>query len=60
VWRRDQSLLPPGTRRLGIEVFYSAGECLDYLVSHDTPLNKTPSFAARIKTRLGIPPRIPA
>jgi hypothetical protein len=57
VWRRDESPLPPGVRRLGIEVFHSAGECLDYLVSRDVTVT---TLAARIKTRLGFPPRISA
>ncbi len=57
VWRSGESQLPPGTRRLGIEVFHDVGGCLEYLVSRDGAPERTPGFAARIRHRLGFGPR---
>jgi hypothetical protein len=53
VWRRDESNLPPGARRLGIEVFPSMRARLDYLISHNVPATQRPGLAARVRHRLG-------
>jgi hypothetical protein len=36
VWREDEKILPAGTRRLGIGVVKTAGECLDILIEVDS------------------------
>src|SRR5262245_13435429 len=54
VWRDDEKDLPPATRRLGIGVVKSVGECLDILVKVDTPANEPRGVMDRVKRLLGL------
>jgi len=58
VWRGDEWVLPPGTKRLGIEVFPSVDECLDFMTSRDARRARTPGLAERIRHHLGLGPRV--
>ena len=46
--------LPPGARRLGLEVFHTVGARLDHLESRDTRRAKNPGFVAIIRQRLSL------
>jgi hypothetical protein len=52
VWRRAESDLPPGTRRLGIEVFTSVGACLESLETPASEQEPEPGWAERVGRRL--------
>src|SRR4051794_16609469 len=54
VWREDEKDLPPATRRLGIGVAKSVGECLDILIKIDTPDGEQRGMMDRVKRLLGL------
>jgi hypothetical protein len=54
VWREDERLLPAATRRLGIGVVKSVGECLDILTQIDSPPEERSGVMDRVKRLLGL------
>jgi hypothetical protein len=54
VWRDDEALLPAATRRLGIGVVKSVGECLDILTQVDSVVQQRASMVEKMKRLLGL------
>jgi hypothetical protein len=54
VWRDDERLVPPATRRLGIGVVKSVGECLDILTQIDSPPGGRSSVMDKVMRLLGL------
>jgi hypothetical protein len=54
VWRDDESLVPAATRRLGIGVVRSVGECLDILAQVDMAADERPGVMTRVMRLLGL------
>jgi hypothetical protein len=54
VWRDDESLLPAATRRLGIGVVKSVGECLDILTQVESVVQQRASMVEKMKRLLGL------
>ena len=60
IWRNEDSMLPIGTRRLGITVFRSVGSCLDHLEASGPTRNRFPRLVESLKQRFGLTPRVRA
>jgi hypothetical protein len=54
VWRDDERLVPPATRRLGIGVVKTVGECLDVLTQIDSPPGERSSVMDKVMRLLGL------
>ncbi len=54
VWRDEEKLLPPTTKRLGIGVVTTVNECLNILVQVDAPPEERPRMMARVMRLLGL------
>ena len=56
VWREDEKLVPPGTRRLGIGVVKSTVECLDILAEVDSSAAtaERPGVMHRVRRLFGL------
>ena len=56
VWREDEKLVPPGTRRLGIGVVKSTAECLDILAEVDSlaATAERPGVMHRVRRLFGL------
>ena len=56
VWREDEKLVPVGTRRLGIGVVKTTGECLDILAEVDSAAAATdrPGVMHRMRRLFGL------
>ena len=54
IFRSDERLLPPTTRRLGIGVVQSVRECLDILTQVDSPKQERPGVVDRVMRLFGL------
>jgi hypothetical protein len=55
VWREDEKYLPAATKRLGIGVVKTVGECLDILTQVDSPeAREQPGLMDRVMRLLGL------
>jgi len=57
VWRQSASTLPAAAQRLGVTVVPTVAECLNLLVSVDSPAADGESILARFKRLLGVKQR---
>jgi hypothetical protein len=53
VWREDESQLPAGARRLGVDIVRSTAESFEVLTRADRPANKSAGLVERLRRRLG-------
>lgn len=54
VWRADEKLLPAASRRLGIGVVSSVGECLDVLTEAEAAETQPAGLMARVMRAIGL------
>ncbi len=57
IWRNEESLLPLGTRRLGITVFTSVAACLDQMEARRTTRARLPRLIEDLRRHLGLTAR---